>query len=138
MMVKLSAAFANFAGPLSGTVPEQVSYRRMISIDGYVQRRASVADGIYLSVAKQQLFYGSQLAVEDCFGKRRVAELFSRINIGALIQQVANDFEPALTSGEKKRHATVAARVNVGAREMKQLHAMETSIYRSLREISLS
>ncbi len=110
----------------------------MISVDGYVERRAAVADRVYIGAAKQQLFCGRQLAVKDCFAKGRVAELFARIDVRPLIQQIAHDFEASFAGGEIERQTTVAARVYVGAREMKQLHAMEISVDRSLGEITLA
>jgi hypothetical protein len=110
----------------------------MVSVGGYVERRAAVADRVYIGAAKQQLFYGSQLAIKDSFGKGGVAELFAPIDVRPLIQQIAHDFEAPFTGGEIERQTTVAARVYVGAREMEQLHAMEISVYRSLGEVTLS
>lgn len=109
----------------------------MISGDSYIEGRASAADRIYLSPAEQELFYRSQLAVEDSFAQGRVAEFFAGVDVRAMVEQIANDFEAALARSEIQRHTTVAPRIDVGSRKMKQLQTVEIPIHRGLREISL-
>jgi len=109
----------------------------MISGDCDIEGRASVANCVYLSPTKQEFFYRRQLAVKDSFAKGGVAEFLAGVDIRAMVEQIANDFEAALAGSEIQRHTTIAARIDVGARKMKQLHTAEVPIHRGLREISL-
>src|SRR5205823_11570098 len=101
---------------------------RIISVDSNVQRRTIVTDRVNVSPMSQELLHQSCVSIVSRFRKRRVAQLFARVHIGAFSQQVSNDITSALAGGNKQRRAAVAARVDVRSGEMQQTHAAQASV----------
>ena len=103
-------------------MPQQVRNLCVFSIGRHIQRRAIVADRIYLGAAEKKFPDYIQVAIESSFAECGIAQIFAGVNIRASIQEITHDVEPAFTGRQVKRQAAISARINVSAGQTKYLH----------------
>jgi hypothetical protein len=105
---------------------------------GNIKGCAFIAARVEFCTPKNQFFYYGCISVERCFRQGAPAALIAGIYISALVEQVTNCIESALTRGKKKRRTATALTVHSGAGHLQQTHIANVSVRSRAREVRLT